>query len=373
MRLLIVYPYWTYPEVAIEFLMKIAERGHEIIAIKAGDNIKKVIAHKIDNVIIYDVQNLNLSFNVNIVEKYPYFINFDEVLRGIEFDILIIQLPLFLSSIQALKIGKKLRKPMVTEVHGLYANRNLIVTLVQKIYLRSIGLKMFREVDLIRCVNKTDACEIARYGISSDKIRVIPNAVNTDLFVPSENKDEKTLFWSGRMVPEKGLKYLLKALYILQKSGYKDVRLIMAGDGPERFKIINLIRKYQLTNNVRMLGHVPRKILAKYLSLATIFVFPSLREGMPIALFEALASGLPSVCTDVPGIKDYITHGYNALLVPPKNPEIMADAIAMLLEDRILRRKLSENARKYVITNFSYQKIIPVLEKFYEEVSRGIR
>ena len=51
----------------------------------------------------------------------------------------------------------------------------------------------------------------------------------------------------------------------------------------------------------------------------------------------------------------------------------MADAIAMLLEDRILRRKLSENARKYVITNFSYQKIIPVLEKFYEEVSRGIR
>ena len=188
MNLLIVYPYWTYPEVAIEFLTKMAKRGHRITAIYAGEEPKKLTTHYLDeNIAIYKVQHLDLSVKGKIAKKYPYFLNIKHILSNMEYDIIIVQLPLFLTTIQTLKIAQKLRKPTVLEVHGVYAHRNQALNLIQKTYLYTIGQWEFKKATLIRCLTKEDAEEIICYGAPFHKIRIVPNPVDTELFKPSSN------------------------------------------------------------------------------------------------------------------------------------------------------------------------------------------
>jgi len=369
MNLLIVYPYWTHPEVAIEFLMKIAEKGHEIIAVYADNDPQKLIKYNLnENITIYGAQYLDLSVRGRITKKYPYFLNLKHILSDLEFDVTIIQLPLFLTTVQVLKIAEKLRKPTIVEVHGVYAHRNLVINLAQKIYLYIIGQWEFKKATLVRCLTKENAQEIIHYGAPLHKIRIVPNPVDTKLFKPSLNRDSNTLIWTGRMVPEKGLLYLLKALnMVVHKDGYEQVRLLMIGDGPQRPLILKLTRKYNLGNNVVLLGFLPRRKVAEYLSKASIFLFPSIREGMPISLLEALSSGLPVVGTRISGVRDLVIHGYNGLLVPPKNSRALAKAISYLLENEDLRNRMSKNARKYIVANFDYQKVLPQLEQLYAE------
>jgi len=371
MHIFIVYPYWTYPEVAIEFLLKLADRGHRIIAIRADEKPKSLIAHNLnESIIIYGAQYLDLSLGSKITRRYPYFLNLKYIFNNIECDVIIIQLPLFLTTIQALKIAEELKKPTIVEVHGVYAHRNFILNLSQKAYLYTIGQWEFKKATLIRCLTREDAHEIARYGAPPHKIRIVPNPVDTELFKPSPNRDDNTLIWTGRMVPQKGLSYLIKALStVVHEYKHKEVRLLMTGDGPQKPLIIKLIRKYNIQHNVSLLGILPRKEVAEHLSKASIFVFPSIKEGMPFSLLEALASGLPAIGTNIPGIKDLIVHGYNGLLVPPRDPEALAEAISYLLDNKNLRLKMGRNARNYIEANFSYQKILPQLEQLYAEAT----
>jgi len=170
------------------------------------------------------------------------------------------------------------------------------------------------------------------------------------------------------MVPEKGLPYLIKALSIVvHEDKHKDARLLLIGDGSQRSFIIKLIKKYNVQHNTFLLGILSRKRIAVHLSKASIFVFPSIKEGMPFSLLEALSSGLPAIGTNISGVKDLIIHGYNGLLVPSRDSKALAEAISYLLDDKNLRLKMSENARKHILTNFSYQKILPQLERLYAE------
>jgi len=370
MNILIVYPYWTYPEVAIEFLVKMARRGHKITAIYAGDKKESIKAHNLNknNITIYEVQHLDLSLGGKITKKYPYFLNFKRILSSIECDVIVIQLPLFLTTIQALKIAEKLRKPTVVEVHGVYAHRNLALDLAQKTYLYTIGQWEFKKATLVRCLTKEDAQEIMHYGAPYYKIRIVPNPVDTELFKPSLNRNDEVLIWTGRMVVEKGLTYLIKALdIVVHEYKHKEIQLLIVGDGPQRYLIMKLIKRYNLKSNVSLLGVLPRKRVAEYLSKASIFVFPSIKEGMPFSLLEALSSGLPVIGTNVSGVRNLIVHGYNGLLVPPKDPKAIAEAISYLLDNRSLRLKMSKSAREFIIANFSYQKILPKLEQLYNE------
>ena len=369
MNLLIVYPYWTYPEVAIEFLIKMAKRGHKITAMYANEDPRKLTIYRLDeDITVYGAQYLDLSMRGRITKKYPYFLNLEHILSDLEFDIIIIQLPLFLTTVQTLKMAEKLRKPTVVEVHGVYAHRGLAINLAQKMYLHIIGRWEFKKATLVRCLTKEDAQEIIRYGAPLHKIRIVPNPVDTELFKPSLNRDNNTLIWTGRMVPEKGLPYLIKALSIVvHEDKHKEVRLLLIGDGSQRSFIIKLIKKYNVQHNTFLLGILPRKKIAVHLSKASIFVFPSIREGMPISLLEALSSGLPVVGTRISGVRDLVIHGYNGLLVPPKNSRALATAISYLLENEDLRDRMSKNARKYIVANFDYQKVLPQLEQLYAE------
>lgn len=110
-----------------------------------------------------------------------------------------------------------------------------------------------------------------------------------------------------------------------------------------------------------------RSKLLEYYQNATIYVLPSYYEGLPTTLLEAMSCGIPSIATDVEGSSELISDGETGLLVPPRNPKRLAEAILRLLEAEELRQKLGDNARKHIVNNYDWEIITDSVEKVYEK------
>jgi len=159
---------------------------------------------------------------------------------------------------------------------------------------------------------------------------------------------------------------IVKATRIVARKS-KDVEVCMVGDGPLRSNTIQLVHSYNLTNLFSFTGTLGSSQVAEKLGKASIFILPSLKEGMPFSLLEAMASGLAVVGSNISGINDVVVHGKNGLLVPSSSPEALAEAILTLLKDSNLRRRLGENARNYVVERHSWATQLPKIERFYDE------
>jgi glycosyltransferase involved in cell wall biosynthesis len=170
------------------------------------------------------------------------------------------------------------------------------------------------------------------------------------------------------MVPEKGLSYLLYAMpSILSK--IPKMELVLIGDGPIKSQLIQIIIKLKIKENVKFLGSLDRQELADFLPQSCVFVFPSLREGMPLALLEAVSCGLPIVASNIPGISDIITDGVNGYLVPSKNPKMLSSNILKLLYEEKLRDALGTNSRQTALEKFSLDVAMLRVSNLYSELS----
>jgi glycosyltransferase involved in cell wall biosynthesis len=156
----------------------------------------------------------------------------------------------------------------------------------------------------------------------------------------------------GALNPIKGLPYLLQAVSLLKQSGY-DIALDIVGAGNQNYKrnLIDLANQLNLNGHVTFRGYVPNgpRLLELYRG-ADLFVLPTLGEGFPRVLYEAMAQSLPIVTTNVGGIPGLMTHELNALVVPPKNPEALARAIERLIASKHLREALAHNGIETVRT-----------------------
>ncbi len=166
----------------------------------------------------------------------------------------------------------------------------------------------------------------------------------------------------GRLSPEKGQDVLVEALRMLKRN-VPDMRGIMAGDGPSRWQLERLVRSSGMQEIICLLGH--RNDVPALLSVMDIFVLPSHREGLPLALLEAMATGLPVVATDVGGCGEVIRDGHNGLLVAPGRPELIAGAIKRLACDEGLRRSLGHQARRTIEEHFSVDRMVRQIEELY--------
>lgn len=165
----------------------------------------------------------------------------------------------------------------------------------------------------------------------------------------------------GNLYRRKGHRYLLLALGNLRSRGLA-VELHIFGEGPERPALAELATRLQLDAHVRFHGLVldaPAR-----LHEFDLFVLPSLVEGLPIALLEAMAAGLPAIASAVGGVPEVIDHGRNGLLVPPREPSAIEEAVAALVADLETRRHLSAAARQTVRERFS----ISAMARSYEMV-----
>jgi glycosyltransferase involved in cell wall biosynthesis len=161
----------------------------------------------------------------------------------------------------------------------------------------------------------------------------------------------RTLFCAARLSPEKGQSVILEALRLARDRGY-DLELELAGSGPRRDELATLARELGLGEHVHFLGSLSETEVARRLQEADAFVLSSFVEGIPVSAMEAMAAGVPVVCTNVAGTSELVEDGVTGLLVRPSSAQALADAILRLADDHALRVRLAERAREKVLREF---------------------
>lgn len=177
------------------------------------------------------------------------------------------------------------------------------------------------------------------------------------------NLNEKVIIFVGSLQIVKGLKYLIEAFKIV-KYKIPELKLILVGEGDERKELERLVKKNQLEKQITFMGNVLNNNIPEYMTASDIFVLPSLSEGFPLVILEAMASGLPIIATNVRGISEIIKEGENGFLVEPKNPEQIAEKILYLLPDEKLRERISLHNREKV-KSYSWDFVVGDLLKIY--------
>lgn len=295
----------------------------------------------------------------------PYLPTLPAIVSGLRPSLVHAHSHLFLMNFQAIIAARRLGIPSIVTVHGVFAQRDLFTNLVQFGYISTFSSWMMAQSSRIICLTHSDAALIRRFGVDQDKIRIIPNGINTDLFKPG-TEDEGNILWVGRFVPEKGLGTLVEAARIVCREKSL-VKFTLIGEGPLKDNIISLVRKSGLTDKVRILPRMSQPEVAKMMASCELFAFPSVREGFPKTVLEAMSCGKPIVASDLPCLNEAFDHEHAGILVPRQNAQEFAKATMELLEDKGLRRKLGDRGRHLALAKYNWSVIAKQIENVYAE------
>jgi len=189
----------------------------------------------------------------------------------------------------------------------------------------------------------------------SKKIEVVYNGAQrkpTALF--AENKEGPIILHVGHLGVRKGLPYLICALRLVFEEN-QHVRAVIIGDGPLRSLCQHMARKLNISHRITFTGIVTEKEKECWYQKADLCVFPSTYDPFPIVALEALAAGKPVVASNVGGLPEVIQNNINGLLVPPRNPKEIAQAVGTILSDDKLAGKMAESALQTIKREFNWQ------------------
>ena len=191
--------------------------------------------------------------------------------------------------------------------------------------------------------------ELALKTNSKQEIGVIYNGIDIADFAPDYGKrpTDKLIVTLGasRITTRKGIEYLIKAFKKLVPK-YPSIYLKAMGDGDEKNNLENLTKEFGLAENIEFIGRIPREKTTPFYQEASIFVLPSLNEGMSNAMLEALSAGLPLLATDTGGTKEIVEDGKNGFIIKMKDSDDIADKIEILIKNAELRMKMGNESRK---------------------------
>ncbi|MBD3387397.1 MAG: glycosyltransferase [Candidatus Altiarchaeales archaeon] len=265
-----------------------------------------------------------------------------------------------LSGFLAVLVKKARRRPVVLTLQGFDIN-----TLPESGFMASIGSWVLNGCDAVIAVNTRMMDRLEKLGVDGSKVHFIPNGVDPELFCHAGREAHgRRIITAGVLVDKKGHKYLIEALKKVKES-YPDVELTVVGDGPLRGELEGQALRAGVADNVRFLGFRDVRELPSLFASSDVFVLPSLSEGMPLVLLEAMSVGRAVVASNVDGVPDVIEDGVNGLLVEPARPDLLADALNRLLGDDALLARLSENARQRVLSGFTWDVISSETHKVY--------
>ena len=220
-------------------------------------------------------------------------------------------------------------------------------------YMEKRQFRRFKNVITVSNASKNDI--IKYYGLNEKYIKVIPNGIDTKNFNPKNNSKEirekygnNILLYSGLMIPRKGVSVLLKAMpYVIKE--IPDVHLILTGEGPSLNNWKNLSNTLGIQNYISFLGFLDEELLLKYYATCDIFVFPSRKEGFGQVILEAMASGTPVICANIPPMSDIIGGGGKTFKLNDSK-DLSKKIIELLLDQKkleALREKALNEVKKY--------------------------
>jgi glycosyltransferase involved in cell wall biosynthesis len=347
---------------------KLIEKGHEVVVITRGSwkGLEREFFEGIEVI------------KVRFIPIYPFYLNLhgkfvNKTFKSLESNIDLIHFHSPLPPLINTTCSKvtTVHTPMLTDYR--FVRMESIYSMMSKISARFVSYpiekKLFQASDLIMTVSDSVAQELKEeYHLTQDQIFVVGNGVNESFFYPKEQNaenDNKYILFSGRIEREKGLFDLVESgRYIL--SNRFDISFVIAGNGRDLNRLKRKVHSLGLEKKFKFLGQVSKENLVKLYQDAALFVFPSYHEGLPTALLEAMSCGIPIVATDVRGNRDLISNRKNGILVPPRNPKKLAEAISLLIGDRPLSKTYGRNARLSIEQNFTWNEVSNKVLKCYE-------
>jgi starch synthase len=241
--------------------------------------------------------------------------------------------------------------------------------------------RVLRHATLALCNSSYTASVVAHaYGLGPDRLQVIYKAVDTEayarpLVLPADPLPDRArgarLVYVGADARRKGLDVLLAAVARLAP-GVSDLVLTVLGPEREDPWINALLREHGLEATVRLAGRLSRDQVAAHLWHSDIFVLPSRREALGVAVLEAMAAGLPVVASAVGGIPEMVQSGRDGVLVPPEDPAALAQALGQLLADPARRERLARNGPCRA-RDFSVDTMVGTLRETYVAVAHDAR
>lgn len=279
----------------------------------------------------------------------------------------------YFADIVGIPVARLIGLPSLSTCHG-YISSTWKVTLYNA--FDRIALKLATQV---LAVSEALQHELVDFGLSPNRIRVLVNAVgsieNSRLTQTRREARRKSLGiggadfvvgYVGRLSTEKGLTHLLASCAELVAFGVP-LRALIIGDGPQRNELEQLSRQLGLGDRIVFAGF--QEDVAQWLSCMDVFVLPSLTEGTPMALLEAMAGAVPAVASAVGGVPSIIEHGKSGLLVSPGNAGEISDAVLALYKDLEMRQTLAKNAFGLVRSQYGVTEWISQMETIYRSLS----
>ena len=252
--------------------------------------------------------------------------------------------------------------PTLLTLHGLWPDR----TRDQD----SVMARALRAADSITCCSEAVLNE-ARLLVPEIATRscVITNARKEPDVVPVPlPTNEQRLVFLGRLSPEKGFDVALAAFARIA-GRFSELRLIVAGDGPDRSKLENQARELGVSDRVDFLGWIEPDAVPTLLNSASIVLMPSRSEGFPLAALDAALMGRPVVATTAGGLAEAVQDGVTGLLVPPDDSVAFAAAIGRLLGEPETVRKMGAAARERVRRTFSWESHVDAFDSQYRQLT----
>jgi glycosyltransferase involved in cell wall biosynthesis len=257
-------------------------------------------------------------------------------------------------------IAKAQRRPYIAHVHMDTAPTGRLGPLFLA-YKRHVLPHVLRGARFVVTLSgEQRALIIERYRVAPGRSVVVPNGLEEGFSVATRLPragEPTSLLFVGRFAKQKNLPRLIEAISLVQRP----VVLHLVGDGETRPDVERQVARLGLTNVV-LHGEVPRDKIVAHYSAADIFVLPSNREGMPMALLEAMAAGLPVVASDVQGLREFVGDG--GVLVEDPSAHGFACAISALVDDVEARRTLGIRAQQWA-SRFAWEKVVSAWEGLY--------
>lgn len=276
-------------------------------------------------------------------------------------------------------VVKKIRDgtPYLVTEHGVYFRERMLdvyaeMTLPEKI----LWMNMFKTITLINyhyADKIIPVCEFNvewehEFGVPSKKIEMIYNGVDVNRFKPMKvelEEDIRPIVAMTRIEKLKDVLNIIEAMHYIDRKIPKARLEIYGPVSDEKYYelCLNKVDELELQGKVKFMGPTDTPEIAY--NRAEVFVQPSLSEGFPFTVIEAMACGRPVVATDVGGVREAV--GDAGIIVPPRAPKELAEAVTKLMEDRELREELGKRARERVLKLFTYRRFIEDYRRLYLE------
>ncbi len=378
---------WEYPprvvggisRVVHDLSHRLIKDGHEVTVVtyKEGDvedfeNDGGVKVYRVNNYMINPNNFIDwiMQLNFNLVAKATEIIN-----KEGPFDVIHAHDWLVTYAAKTLKDSYKM--PIIATIHATESGRNSGIHDEVQRYINDTEWLLTYEATEVIVNSNYMKNELQRlFGLPYEKINVVPNGVNLNLYNGVEKDydfrrqyaadNEKIILYVGRLVYEKGIQNLIAAMPKIL-NGYHDSKLVIAGRGGMIDELRDEVRRLGIENKVYFTGYLSLDKVTKMYKCADVAVFPSTYEPFGVVALEGMLSGTPVVVSDVGGLNEIVDHRVNGMKSYAGNPNSIADSILELLFNPGLCEEISKNAKAKVKTQYNWNKIAQDTHFIYQK------